>query len=128
MPNWYALSGLLMASCILPLAPYAERYEPPAMFAEWWHEMEHCSGRSADLARVIWYVSPTLEVRNAPAWGAWQHPHLIYLASEVVSHTDGRPPWQPWAQAVVKHEMLHDLTGTTSHGPAFDRCGVREIR
>jgi hypothetical protein len=89
--------------------------------------MQACSGRSGDVGRIEWYVVPGLVLDGAIKWGVWDAPHTIYLTREVVHHTDGRPAWQPWAVATVKHEMLHDLTGP-AHGAVFDRCGVRDPR
>lgn len=115
---------LACLACREPLSVQgAEPFDPPASFAGWWHEMEVCSGRSGDWRRVMWFLVDTLALGSHDKLGVWAHPHSIYLLRHVAVHTDGLPPWQPWAQTVVKHEMLHDMAGP-DHGPAFGRCGV----
>ncbi len=118
---------LVLAGCEMPFAPQnAAPFTPPADFGGWWAEMEACSGRTGDWTRIRWFVVPTdeLVLDGRPKQGVWRDPHTVYLAAVVVQPSDGRPAWQPWTQRVVKHEMLHDLTGP-EHGAVFDRCDVR---
>lgn len=121
---------LLTAACSNPFGPTnAKRYvPPPELFADLWAQMEQCSGARGNWGRIEWYIVPTdeLYLDGKRKLGVWSEPHTIYLAAEVVQHTDGRPPWQPWARVTVMHEMLHDLTGP-DHGPVFDQCGVRTV-
>ena len=114
-------------ACEMPFAPQnAAPFAPPAIFSSWWAEIERCSGRTGHWTRIRWFVVPTdeLVLEGRPKYGVWSDPHTVYLATVVVQPTDGKPPWQPWTQRVVQHEMLHDLTGP-EHGAVFDRCGVR---
>ena len=96
----------------------AEPFEPPAAYAEWWHQTEACSGREGDFRRVRWFVVPNADyfvVDGRHYEGMWySHFHYIALASAYVSYG-----------LVVRHEMLHDLLDRVDHPPEYfrDRCG-----
>jgi hypothetical protein len=93
-----------------------EPFAPPAVYAQWWAEMEVCSGRTRGDRAVRWYrvetdtglVIPGLGDR---ALGFWR-PGVIYLAAPAVG-------WR----ATVAHEMLHELLRDGSHAsPLFETC------
>lgn len=111
---------LLMLGCASPLdVQGASPFTPPPVFAEYWREIETCSGLSGDWRRVEWYVVPAGQI----VWdgthysGVWQPPHTIYISDVVLEHLDRYA-------TTVKHEMLHDLRGRGGHPPVFETCGV----
>jgi hypothetical protein len=114
---------VLLASCHslvdLPLPPDAEEMTPPPVYATWWAMTEACSGISAPLERIRWYVVPNaLTVPypgNSNVAGYWSlASDRILLAGTVA--LDGE---------VVRHEMLHALARVGGHPRAYflDRCG-----
>ena len=107
-------------ACIDPFAPPegTYRYDPPANYAAAWRSVEACSGLRGDLGRVRWHAVP--EAFPCPPGrcaGAWEPPHNAYIAEPWVYDSVG-------GYFTVRHEMLHDLVGTLSHPPVFERCGL----
>lgn len=91
-------------------APFA----PPDRYAVWYAEMEACVGRRGNYDKVRWFVlDSTIAARHA-MYGVWQPPHGIYLALPAVA-----------SEAVVRHEMVHDLIGAGHPVPPFDACAPR---
>lgn len=112
---------ILVIGCATPFEVQdAEPFTPPAIFADYWAEMEACSGISGDMRRVTWYdthdgfIGPNGDLEA----GWWVAPHTIFLAR---MYETQQPAY--WAR-LVKHEMLHDLLGRTGHPPIFVACGV----
>ena len=90
-----------------PLPPTAERFAPPAVYARWWAMTEACSGRSGDLASILWYSVPSPQFMHdgQEAVGLWEsRSNQIVLAKMYIDRGD-----------VVRHEMLHALLRTGSH-------------
>lgn len=85
---------------------------PPAHYRAIWKQAEACSGKHGDFDRVTWYVVPGQSfssTTNTPAIGEWLKPHSILISQDWMG-TD-------W---VVRHEMVHDLTGLPHDGGARD--------
>lgn len=100
----------------LLLPPEAVRSEPPAVYSEWYREMEVCVGLAGTFALVRWFAVPGEHwwdpLRQQYATGTWRAPHDIYIAA---SHA--------LDALVVKHEAIHDLLrGGDADDPAFRRC------
>ncbi len=93
------------------------RYEPdgaaplevPAVYRQWWADLELCAQRSANFERIrFWKVKgETFPCPNGPCAGRWQSPHHVYIAERWLENP-----------SLVKHEMLHDLLNTGEHPPA----------
>lgn len=120
-----ALWALAASSCNQASAPAfpagATRFDPPAVFAQWWRETEACSELQREFADVTWYaVSDDQRIvvggRTYDAYW-WARPSRIVVRAGVLY--DG---------PLVRHEMLHALTGSGTHGNAFVRecAGVVE--
>jgi hypothetical protein len=80
---------------------------PQPDFAQWWTDVENCSGITGDVARVSWYVVPDVETfhyRDGDYFGYWWSSHDIVIAGAHLSDS-----------MVVRHEMLHDLLNTADH-------------
>lgn len=117
----------LVASCSQgnPLATVGAPhipFEAPEVYLAWWDEVEACSHRSGDFARVDWRLvdagpDGTFLYGRRTAAGAWESPHSIFIS-------DGHV----WTEPLVKHEMLHDLLQSANHfDQAFFVCGLHDL-
>ena len=115
---------LRAAAALMALTPFAgpcrtflvhgAPFVPPDRYAMWYAEMEACVGRRGRYDKVRWFVlDSTIAARHA-MYGVWQPPHGIYLAGPAVA-----------SEAVVRHEMIHDLIGAGHPVPPFDACAPR---
>lgn len=114
------LAGLL--SCELPTQPLptgAIPYAPnPDQVANWWRQVEECSGLKGDLSRIRFYIVPnssTFLWEGREVIGLWmERGSRIVLASEYA-----------FRDLNVRHEMLHALTRIQGHPPEYfvERCG-----
>jgi hypothetical protein len=101
-----ALLLLVSATCAWLTGPNlpenTQGYVPPAAYREIWKEAEACSGFTGDFDRVQWYIVPGHDFKcpSGRCIGEWSPPHAISIADE----------WKNIAW-VVKHEMVHELTG-----------------
>jgi hypothetical protein len=97
---------LVTATCAWLTGPNlpenTQGYVPPAAYREIWKEAEACSGFTGDFDRVQWYIVPGHDFKcpSGRCIGEWSPPHAISIADE----------WKNIAW-VVKHEMVHELTG-----------------
>ncbi len=88
----------------------AVRIEAPAEFRAWYRATEACSGLTADIQAVEWYVVPgadEFQVEGEPRVGMWQRlggKSQIVIAGNYVGH-----------EMVVSHEILHHLLGREGH-------------
>lgn len=119
------LAALMACSGITePRTPLAERFDPPARYVGWWHEMQECSTHTGSLSAVSFYrVLPTpgrdsLQFRDPESGeyhdGEWvARANAIYVAA-------GRL-MEP---GLVRHEMLHALLRDPHHPPEYfaGRC------
>jgi hypothetical protein len=98
--------------------PTFARYTPPAIYQIWWDELERCSGENGNMGAVTFLRAEGVSVWNVGGVqvnGLYQHVlNQIVVADDRV--LDGR---------LVRHEMLHALTGGNGH--TYDqfvrRCG-----
>jgi hypothetical protein len=126
------LLAAAVASCLDPVSPPtgSTRFAPPAVYADWWGQLEACSGLSGNLSRIAWYEVPSTPgvwgFQCGDHWyevclGEWRSSHQIWLAGP----SDAYPGGHVYDEFTVKHEMLHDLTGSAQHGPLFSACVKR---
>ncbi len=112
------LGPLLLLGCLDTFAPQgAMPYTPPAVYRDWWVEIEACAQLTGDFDQIDWYEVPG-DRYACPAYtngcaGWWQPPHTIYMAETRLSD-----------RRLVEHEMLHDLLQRSDHPPVFKACGV----
>ena len=101
-----------------PLPPGAERFDPPAIYQQWWALTEQCSGRSGSLAAIAWYYVPDAETiphETGPVAGWWSASgNKIVFAGDARFHGD-----------MVRHEMLHALLRHGGHprDRFINKCG-----
>jgi hypothetical protein len=112
--------ALLLNGCLAhPFEPANARpFTPPRqLFRVWWQRMEACAQVAAPMDQVEWYAVPgdRFATPDGPRWGWWSPPHTIYIAEAHLSD-----------EALVEHEMLHDLLQTGAHPAPFQTCGVAE--
>lgn len=87
--------------------------QPP--YALWWQMTETCSGKSADFSTIRWFVVPhadSFEVHGKHYNGYWYDDNSIVIAAKHL--LDGQ---------LVRHEMLHALTGGGHSRQFLDACG-----
>jgi len=90
-----------------------------AVYRDWARRTQSCSGLSADLSTVEWYVVPGVETFSTEAGykvGMWireSGQNRIVIAGNYQAH-----------EMVVRHEMLHALLGHDGHPTQYfvDRC------
>lgn len=115
-----ALAALLLASCTSVTAPAFPEdelvpYEPLPQYAQWWAQLEECSGVTGELDAISWYSGEgfPIQVGDRLYYGIWwQEGNRI----AVQDPEDG---------PTVRHEMLHALLGVVGHPPEMfvARCG-----
>jgi hypothetical protein len=93
------------------------QYSAPPPYELWWSLVEACSGRTASLADVKWYVVPgvdTISDGTDEVSGYWSSDHnRVVLAGNL-----------QYNGPLVRHEMLHALLRNPSHSrnEFLDRC------
>lgn len=109
-----------------------ERYESvPKIYQQWWEEICECSGLNGKFDRIVWWriITPNAENEYLRTYafrcpivgycrGWWDVNHHMYIASARVLD-----------ERLVKHEMLHDLLGSSNvkspkHHKLFEKCKV----
>src|SRR6266545_1705812 len=115
---------LLVACGDGPTAPAlpdsAVKFTSPVFYQTWWNLTEACSGRSASMSKVNWYVVPGVNLFDLNGELVSRYSvatsNRIVLAGNVV----GEGP-------SVRHEMLHQLlgAGVTGHPRSefVGKCG-----
>jgi hypothetical protein len=106
-----------------PLPIVGDRFDPPPIFFAWWKQVEDCSGRTASLGAVEWYVVPNVRTIPDGSFGdvaaySDYRDHRIVLAGEA-----------QMVGPIVRHEMLHELLQAGGHPRRdfLERCaGVLE--
>jgi len=88
---------------------------PPAQYAFWWAMTAQCSGLSADMSTIQWYVVPSAGDLGPDVDGLYYpKTHRIVLLADSVS-----------SGQLVRHEMLHALGAEPGHPAKYfqDGCG-----
>jgi hypothetical protein len=90
----------------------SEHFTPPEAYREIWAEAQKCTEREGDFDRLQWYIVPghDFPCPSGRCIGEWIPPHGIAIAEE----------WKTTAW-VIKHEMVHDLTGWSHDRGPRDR-------
>jgi len=104
MPSFRVLFGvglvLLVVGCDEPAGPKINadglrRIEPQPSYSSWWAEAQGCTGITASMDRITWWLASRLP---GSAVGVWVAPHdIVFL------------PEYHLVKTVVQHEMVHDL-------------------
>ncbi len=113
MRPWLGLAGLVAAIGCGFEPEGAIPYQLPARFAAWWTATEACSERHAALSEVQFFAVPGSQFAcpTGQCVGRWEPGHKIYVAERWIGD-----------ELVVRHEMLHELTGGGGHpNPPFGR-------
>ena len=110
-------------SCEFPTAPLPEGAVPyapnPESVANWWQQVEECSGLRGNLAKINFYIVPesqsfTWEGRQVI--GLWMERDSRIVLASAYAFRDRN----------VRHEMLHALTRMPGHPREYfvARCGA----
>lgn len=108
------------AACHLATEPSfpsaAVRIDAPKVYGLWWQLTESCATRTGDMSRVTWYTVPgtdKINIGGRAVDGYWfPSTRRILLAEKAI-----------YAGQLVRHEMLHALTGSIHQREYFiDRC------
>lgn len=119
----WALTILLAATLALGACTEPERraaplartpFDPPAVYDTLWAQVEACSGRTGDPARVRWFLADSFPGRPRRL-AQWEPGHMIILRTDV-----------DVALPIVAHEILHDLLeGDRAHeDPSWLACAL----
>ena len=107
---------LMLGACASLFGPDlpddTQGFIPPPVYREIWAEAEKCSGFKGDFDRVSWYIVPGHDFKcsSGRCIGEWSPPHAISIADD----------WKSTAW-VVKHEIIHELTGYSHDNGPRDR-------
>ena len=107
---------LILGACASLFGPDlpddTQGFIPPPVYREIWAEAEKCSGFKGDFDRVSWYIVPGHDFKcsSGRCIGEWSPPHAISIADD----------WKSTAW-VVKHEIIHELTGYSHDNGPRDR-------
>ena len=99
----------------------AVRFEPPAIYREWWAATEHCADTSKEFSSVTWYVVPgsqSIPTGGTPKVGLW-YGSLFGSSIVLAGH------WTE-SELVVRHEILHHLLSVEDHPESLfkGRCAL----
>lgn len=107
---------LVLAACSFE-PEGAQRYEPPAIYREWFAATEACSAQRGEYFRINWFVvpGPSFTCPSGECVAHWRGNHSVFIAQPFVE-----------SEMVIRHEMLHDIIGRPGHpDPPFVRgCGL----
>jgi hypothetical protein len=81
---------------------------PPSVYARWWAMVESCSGLKRPMREIDWYVTENA-LRN-PKNGEDISAYYSQGSTRIVLAGD-----QVINGSIVRHEMLHSLTGVSGH-------------
>jgi hypothetical protein len=127
-----SLAVALLLACEQPTAPslsfppVAVRFAPSALnlgttYAQWWAQVEQCSGIHGDLTAVAWYTVPgsgsAVLIEGREYSGAW------YAAGNRIVLAENSVFWN----AGVRHEMLHALLQDGAHPPEYFRQRCADV-
>ena len=97
----------------LPRGATPIQAQPP--YALWWQITETCSGKSRNFSTIRWFAVPntdSFEIHGKHYNGYWYDDNSIVIAAKHL--LDGQ---------LVRHEMLHALTGGGHSRQFLDACG-----
>ncbi len=121
---WLSAAALSCGSVTapIPLPDGARQFVPEAVFADWWREMELCSGQTAEYAAVKWYAVPgedpfTVSTHRGPVVGYWDPGSNRIVVLQYLPNR--RAP-------VIRHEALHAIIRRVDHPKEYFevRCGA----
>lgn len=119
-----AVRGLMMArdSVFDVDSVLVHQYEPPAIYGEWFEQVQMCSGLKGSLYGWTWTAVPgdgfLVQGHGPfPGYTAVEHSNFLVLRKYIMN------------EKLVQHEMLHALLWQNGRGaghPAeFDRCELQ---
>lgn len=124
-PSASHLAGVLLATLVSGCTPAVSTtisnprpFAPPVSYAQWWSDVQSCAAREGRMDRIEWFVAEDLTQNGRLVLGRWEEPHRITI---LAGYTE--------AEAIVKHEMLHDLlNGDPDHtDAAWAECGLADV-
>jgi hypothetical protein len=110
--------AVIASGCTDLLPPGATAFTPPPVYSTWWAMVESCSNQAGPLSRVNWFEAPDNVELKSPNGGVVGGYWDKETNTIVVQHRyllDG---------PLIRHEMLHSLTGGGHERRYFLRsCG-----
>jgi hypothetical protein len=102
-----ALFGLC-SGCSSPLDPTAQPFDPPAVYRQWFIELEACSGQHRDFDSIRWYTEPSIVRDGIERGGLWRSPNTIVIRTDRTS-----------LKLLIQHEEMHYLLQARTHPPKY---------
>lgn len=106
------LSVLLLALAACSFDPTGPLFEPPAIYRQWYHDAELCSGLTGDFDAVHWQHVYDLREGGQMYAGYWYPRHKITIRDDYMLDS-----------TLVMHESMHDLIQSGDH-PSHYFMGV----
>lgn len=85
----------------VPAAP--SHLDAPPIYAEWYHQLEQCSGLKGDYKALDFYAAGSSFHNGHHFNGYWELGSIVIMPAKLND------------RATVMHEMMHDLTKSTAH-------------
>jgi hypothetical protein len=122
MRNYGVVFAWLLAACQSPAAlnqPIQNKYgafafDPPAIYREWWQQVESCSGKSGDFETVRWFERTFSDFLPGTTAGA-----VSDYATQVIVVAGNRK----LEANIIRHEALHLLLKTPGHPAEYFASG-----
>lgn len=102
MRPFIAVALLALAAC--GFDPIGPSMGPPAIYRQWYSDVEKCSGLTGDFDAIRWQHVYDLRDGQTMYRAYWYPRHTITLRDDF-----------RFDEQVVKHEMMHDLIQSGEH-------------
>lgn len=105
---------LTLFLCACAFDPTGVPMETPAIYRQWYSEVEACSGLTGNFDRVRWQHAPEIRQGTSRYYGYWYPKHTITIRDDSALN-----------EKIVKHEEMHDLLQSGDHPALYftQLCG-----
>lgn len=111
--KYLSLILALTACASVRTQPTPQPLTAPPIYAEWYRQLEQCSGIKGDFKAVDFYVATNTFHNGHHFNGYWQLGSIVLAPNKLND------------RAIVQHEMMHDITQSPVHKRTFFKgvCG-----
>ena len=88
--------------------------QPPAIYRQWYAEIEACSGINGNFDNIQWFSKPDVTVAGKGYYGYWYTDNRIVIRSDLVDY-----------KRLIQHEEMHSLLWSGQHPQEYfnQKCG-----